>query len=204
MIPFFSSRVLDNYEMVRPYWMLWLMLACMVTHGCLQWLELTVYLWIVDFPLAICAIYLSYRWGFLRSFKVSLLAVLHVSFAWLGVSMLLYGAQSLIFMLSGSMLLGLAPLHALAIGYFASMILAMASRVTLGHSGRPLELDSFTGLLLLCFQTAAVLRILSDIIPAIAPMLYVAAGLVWLICFVLWAAKYAPIYWRQRVDGKPG
>ncbi|MBP6058595.1 MAG: NnrS family protein [Nitrosomonas sp.] len=204
MIPFFSSRVLDNYEMVRPYWMLWLMLACMVTHGCLQWLELTVYLWIVDFPLAICAIYLSYRWGFLRSFKVSLLAVLHVSFAWLGVSMLLYGAQSLIFMLSGSMLLGLAPLHALAIGYFASMILAMASRVTLGHSGRPLELDSFTWLLFLGFQTAAVLRILSDIIPAIAPMLYVAAGLVWLICFVLWAAKYAPIYWRQRVDGKPG
>lgn len=204
MIPFFSSRVLDNYEMVRPYWMLWLMLACMVAHGCLQWLELTAYLWIVDFPLAVCAIYLSYRWGFLRSFKVSLLAVLHVSFAWLGVSMLLYGAQSLIFMLSGSMLFGLAPLHALAIGYFASMILAMASRVTLGHSGRPLELDSFTWLLFLGFQTAAVLRILSDIVPAIAPMLYVGAGLVWLVCFVLWAAKYAPIYWRQRVDGKPG
>lgn len=204
MIPFFSSRVLDNYEMVRPYWMLGLMLACMVAHGCLQWLELTAYLWIVDFPLAVCAIYLSYRWGFLRSFKVSLLAVLHVSFAWLGVSMLLYGAQSLIFMLSGSMLFGLAPLHALAIGYFASMILAMASRVTLGHSGRPLELDSFTWLLFLGFQTAAVLRILSDIIPIIAPILYVAAGLVWLICFVLWAAKYAPIYWRQRVDGKAG
>ena len=204
MIPFFSSRVLENYEMVRPYWMLWLMLGCMVAHGCLQWLELTAYLWIVDFPLAVCAIYLSYRWGFLRSFKVSLLAVLHVSFAWLGVSMLLYGTQSLILMLSGSMLFGLAPLHALAIGYFASMILAMASRVTLGHSGRPLELDSLTWLLFLGFQTAAVIRILADIVPAIAPILYVAAGLVWLICFVLWAAKYAPIYWRQRVDGKPG
>lgn len=204
MIPFFSSRVLDNYEMVRPYWMLWLMLACIVAHGCLQWLEMTAYLWIVDFPLAFCAIYLSYRWGFLRSFKVSLLAVLHVSFAWLGVSMMLYGIQSLVYQLSGNMLLGLAPLHALAIGYFASMVLAMASRVTLGHSGRPLELDRFTWLLFLGFQTAAVLRILADIVPAIAPMFYVAAGLAWLICFVLWAAKYAPIYWRQRVDGKVG
>ncbi|PXW86860.1 uncharacterized protein involved in response to NO [Nitrosomonas sp. Nm84] len=204
MIPFFSSRVLDNYEMVRPYWMLWLMLACIVVHGCLQWLEMTAYLWIVDFPLAACAIYLSYRWGFLRSFKVSLLAVLHVSFAWLGVSMLLYGIQSLVYQLSGNMLLGLAPLHALAIGYFASMVLAMASRVTLGHSGRPLELDRFTWLLFLGFQAAAALRVLADIVPAIAPMFYVAAGLAWLICFVLWAAKYAPIYWRQRVDGKPG
>ncbi len=204
MIPFFSSRVLDNYEMVRPFWMLWLMLAGIVTHGCLQWLELSAYLWIVDFPLAACAAYLSYHWGFMRSFQVSLLAVLHVSFAWLGVSMALYAVQSLIYLLSGSLLLGLAPLHALGIGFFAGMVLAMASRVTLGHSGRPLELDHFTWLLFLGFQATAVIRILADVVPVIAPILYVAAGFVWLICFVLWAAKYAPIYWRQRVDGKPG
>ncbi|MBL0010164.1 MAG: NnrS family protein [Nitrosomonas sp.] len=204
MIPFFSSRVLDNYEMVRPFWMLWLMLAGIVTHGCLQWLELFAYLWIVDFPLAACAAYLSYHWGFMRSFQVSLLAVLHVSFAWLGVSMALYAVQSLIYLLSGSLLLGLAPLHALGIGFFAGMVLAMASRVTLGHSGRPLELDHFTWLLFLGFQATAVIRILADVVPVIAPILYVAVGFVWLICFVLWAAKYAPIYWRQRVDGKPG
>jgi uncharacterized protein involved in response to NO len=205
MIPFFSSRVLEDYEIVRPYWMLWLMLACIVAHGCLQWLEMQAYLWIVDFPLALCAFYLSYRWGFLRSFQVSLLAVLHISFAWLGVSMMLYGAQSLIYMLSGNLLFGLAPLHALGIGYFAGMILAMSSRVTLGHSGRPLELDHFTWLLFLGFQAAAVFRIFADILPAMAqPMLHMAAGLVWLVCFGLWAVKFVPIYWRSRVDGKPG
>ena len=204
MIPFFSSRVLDNYVMVRPFWMLWLMLACIVAHGGLQWLEMTAYQWMADFPLALCALYLSYRWGFLRSFSVSLLAVLHFSFLWLGLSMTLYAVQSLVYMLSGNLLFGLAPLHALAIGFFASMVLAMASRVTIGHSGRPLELDHTTWLLFLGFQSAAVLRILADLIPAMAPMLYVAAGLAWLGCFVLWAAKYAPIYWRQRVDGKPG
>lgn len=204
MIPFFSSRVLDNYVMVRPFWMLWLMLACIVAHGGLQWLEMTAYQWMADFPLALCALYLSYRWGFLRSFSVSLLAVLHFSFLWLGLSMTLYAVQSLVYMLSGNLLFGLAPLHALSIGFFASMVLAMASRVTIGHSGRPLELDRTTWLLFLGFQSAAVLRILADLIPAMAPMLYVAAGLAWLGCFVLWTAKYAPIYWRQRVDGKPG
>ena len=204
MIPFFSSRVLDNYEMVRPFWMLWLMLAGIAAHGSLQWLELAAYLWIVDLPLAACAGYLSYRWGFQRSFQVSLLAVLHVSFAWLGVAMALYGLQSLIYFVSGTMLLGLAPLHAIGIGFFSGMILAMASRVTIGHSGRPLELDRFTWLLFLGFQATAVLRILADIVPAGAPLFYVTAGLVWLACFGLWAGKFAPIYWRARVDGKVG
>ena len=204
MIPFFSSRVLDNYEMVRPFWMLWLMLVCIVAHGSLSWLELTAYLWIVDFTLAICALYLSYRWQLQRSFQVSLLAVLHISFAWFGAAMVLYAVQSLIYFASGNLLFGLAPLHALGIGFFSGMILAMASRVTLGHSGRPLELDRFTWLLFLGFQATAAIRILSDIVPVIGPMLYVLAALVWLACFGLWAGKFAPIYWRQRVDGKAG
>ncbi|MBS0422989.1 MAG: NnrS family protein [Proteobacteria bacterium] len=204
MIPFFSSRVLENYEMVRPFWMLWLMLACIAAHGLLQCFELTGYLWLADFPLAGCALYLSYRWQLQRSFKVSLLAVLHISFAWFGVAMLLYAVQSLVYFASGNLILGLAPLHALGIGFFSGMILAMASRVTLGHSGRPLELDRFTWLLFLGFQATAVIRILADLIPAIAPMFYVLAALVWLGCFGLWAVKFAPIYWRARVDGKAG
>jgi uncharacterized protein involved in response to NO len=209
MIPFFSSRVLENYVLVRPYWMLWFMLICSIGHGLLQLLDIIPYLWIVDFPLAICALYLSYRWGFLRSFSVSLLAVLHISFAWLGLSMLLYGVQSLVFMLTEGELsiLGLAPLHALAIGYFASMVLGMASRVTIGHSGRPLVLDHFTWYLFIGFQAAAVVRILADIVPATAnmtPILYLLAGLIWLGCFICWAVRYVPTFWRPRVDGKSG
>ncbi len=209
MIPFFSSKVLDNYVLVRPYWMLWVMLACSAGHGILQLLDALPYLWLVDFPLAICALYLSFTWGFLRSFSVSLLAVLHISFAWLSLSMLLYGTQSLMLLLSddGIMPFGLAPLHALAIGYFASIVLGMASRVTIGHSGRPLVLDNFTWLLFLGFQTAAIARVLADTVPAIANYtnhFYLLAGLIWLACFAIWAARYAPIFWRERVDGKSG
>ena len=209
MIPFFSSRVLDNYILIRPYWILWLMLACTAGHGLLQLCEMLPYLWLFDFPLAICAFYLSFTWGFLRSFRVSLLAVLHISFIWLGISMLLYGIQSLLWMLADgeSMSLGLAPLHALAIGYFASMVLGMASRVTLGHSGLPLVLDNFTWLLFVGFQAAAIFRVLADIVPAIAQiasLLYLFAGLIWLACFTLWSIRYVPVYWRGRVDGKAG
>jgi uncharacterized protein involved in response to NO len=209
MIPFFSSRVLDNYVLVRPYWILWLMLFCSISHGVLHGLDALPYLWIVDIPLALSALYLSFTWGLLRSFRVSLLAVLHISFAWLSLSMLLYGIQSWMLMQSAgeSWLLGLAPLHALAIGYFASMILAMASRVTIGHCGRPLVLDNVTWWLFIGFQSAAIVRILPDVIPAVtnnAPLLYLLAGIIWLACFLFWAVRYVPVYWRKRIDGKAG
>ena len=105
---------------------------------------------------------------------------------------------------SGDLLFGLAPLHALGIGFFSGMILAMASRVTLGHSGRPLELDRAIWLLFLGFQATAVIRIVADLVPAMAAVFYLLAALVWLGCFGMWAFRFAPIYWRARVDGKPG
>lgn len=210
MIPFFSSRVLDNYVLVRPYWILWLMLACSVGHGIFQLSEAaSFYVWIFDLTLAACALYLSFTWGLLRSFRIRLLAVLHIAFAWLGLAMLLYGTQNLVLFISEgkSWILGLAPLHALAIGYFAGMVLGMASRVTLGHSGQPLVLDKFSWLLFLGFQAAALFRILPDVISAaldLARGAYLVAGMIWLICFTLWAIRYAPLYWRPRADGKPG
>lgn len=211
MIPFFSSRVLENYVLVRPYWLHWVMLACSAGHGLLQLTESGLsWSWMADLPLAAIAIYLSFTWGLLRSFRNHLLAVLHIGFAWMGIAMLLYGVQSLVFLASGNelLILGLAPLHALGIGYFASMVLGMASRVTLGHSGRPLALDSFSWLLFIGFQTAVILRMAPDLIGGVpgqaASLVYLLAGLAWLVCFALWAARYAPIYWRARVDGKAG
>lgn len=209
MTPFFSSRVLKNYVVVKPDWILWLMLTCAAGHGILQLWEAPAWLWLFDLPLAASALYLSFAWGLLRSFRVGLLAVLHIAFAWLGLAMLLFSTQSLVLLLSEGewSWFGLAPLHALTIGYFASMVLGMASRVTLGHSGHPLILDRFTWLLFIGFQSSALVRTLADVIPAaahLAPYLYLLAGLIWLACFTPWVVRYAPNYWRPRADGKPG
>ncbi|MDT8363364.1 MAG: NnrS family protein [Nitrosomonas sp.] len=212
MIPFFSSRVLQDYVIVRPYLLLWVMLTCSILHGWLHFTGFEQYAWISDLLLALCALYLSYVWGFARGFSVRLLAVLHVAFIWLGLAMLLFSLQGfLAWSISEGegqrYWFGLAPLHMLTIGYFASMVLGMASRVTLGHSGRPLKLDKYTWLLFLGFQAAVLFRALPEILSIAltwAPWFYLMAGGVWLICFMLWAGKYAPIFWRARADGKPG
>jgi len=54
-------------------------------------------------------------------------------------------------------------------------------------------------------QLVAMLRVLADILPMQARHgLYFAAGAVWLTCFVPWVARYLPVYWRPRADGRPG
>ena len=204
MIPFFSSRVLENYRIVRPDWALWVMLAGAAGHGALEIAGLVPWLWLADLPFLLTTAYLSWAWGLLKSFRVRLLAVLHIAFAWLSVGLALSAVQSLA-ALGGWMVLGLAPLHAIALGYFASMVLGMGARVTLGHSGRELVGDGATWGLFLGFQAAAVARVLGDLPLGLpAGHLYLLAALVWLACFGPWAAKYGPAYWRARIDGRPG
>lgn len=204
MIPFFSSRVLENYTLVRPYPALYFMLACAVMHGALEIADAQRWLWLADLPLSVCAAYFSLVWGLGRCFKVKLLAVLHVAFAWLPLAMLLYGIQSLWLFFTGAAPFGFAPLHALAIGFFASMILAMASRVTLGHSGQELIADHATWALFLGFQLTIVARISPDLLGLPATLLYPLAAVIWLASYGPWFIKYAPLYWRPRSDGRPG
>ncbi|MFA7241227.1 MAG: NnrS family protein [Sulfuricellaceae bacterium] len=204
MIPFFSSRVLPNYKIVRPKFALWTMLVCSLGHGCLEIAGMGRWLWLADIPFALTALHLTWRWQFVRSFKTRILAVLHIGFAWLGVALALYAGQSLA-LLAGWTAPGLAALHALTIGFFASMMLAMATRVTLGHSGSELVADGATWALFLGFQGATVARIADDLpLPIPHGHLYLFAAVVWLACFIFWFAKYAPHYWRPRADGQPG
>ena len=208
MIPFFSSRVLDDYPIVRPKSALGVMLICSFGHGMLEFLGWNAWLWLFDLPLLVQALYLSWHWQFRRSFQVRLLAVLHVGFAWLSIALALYTVQSLVLLASGgeTAMLGLAPLHALTVGLFASMVLGMVSRVTLGHSGMELKADGVTWALFLGFQAATLARIGGDLPPAggMAGHFYLLAALIWLACFVPWFGKYAPMYWRPRSDGQPG
>ncbi len=207
MLPFFSSCVLSPYEQVQPFGLLRLMVAAAVLHGLLQGFGAQDWMLLTDLPLLVGSAYLTLRWGFRRSFAVPLLAVLHIAFAWLGIAMLLFVAQDLLWLLQGSLSLGRAPLHALGIGFISAMTMAMASRVTLGHSGRPLQLDRFTALLFAGLNLAALSRVLAEL-PGLHALFGIstnllAAGL-WLLCLLPWALRYGAMYCAPRVDGRSG
>jgi len=205
MIPFFSQSVLINYIMLRPAWGPPLMLICVAGHAMLELAGLSAWRFIADAPLAIAALHHSWIWQFRRSFHARLLAMLHIAFLWLGIGMTLYTAQSLALLVTGTDYFGRAPLHALGIGFFAGMIVAMASRVTLGHSGRALEANDLTWYVLFGVNIAAVLRIVAELMPGTAGgILNVLAAAAWLLSFLLWGGLYLPMYLHQRVDRKPG
>jgi uncharacterized protein involved in response to NO len=206
MIPFFSGSVIPGYAIVRPEWALAIVPPAALIHLALEMTGCTAWTWIPDFAIAATALYLTWRWRFRASFVQPILAMLHIGFAWLGIAMLLFAVQSLA-LLSGTEILAKAPLHALTIGYFGGMVLAMVTRVTLGHSGRLLVVEKSIWWMFLLFQLTAIFRIIGDL-PGLPPIArshsYLTAAALWLICFVFWAARYLPIYWRPREDGQPG
>ena len=207
MIPFFSSMALEDYDIKRPFWALAVMISCLTGHALLIIMSKPQWTFIFDFLLAGIACYLSWLWGFRKSFKVPLLAMLHIAFLWLPVGMLMSGIQSLNLYIFNELILGKAPVHAIGIGFATSLVLAMATRVTLGHSGRNLIAAKFTIGCFWLLQLIALFRIFGDIPRFILPNMHywtLLAGILWIFCFLLWASHFTPIYLKPRVDGRPG
>jgi uncharacterized protein involved in response to NO len=202
MIPFFTSNAVPFVTPWRPGWTLAALLAASWGHGLLEFTA-AQWTWVADFPAAALALYLATRWGFAHSLGNRLLAMLHLAFAWMPAMWLLHGAQSLL-ALAGVTTLGLAPIHALSIGFLASLTLAMVSRVSCGHSGRSLAADRLTWVAFLFLQLAAATRVAADVFIGAYGTLLATAALIWLGCFAAWTWRYLPYYWRPRADGKPG
>ena len=147
MVPFFTRSVMPDYPLYQPSWMLWLVPLCGLGHALSASLSLWAWRLIFDVPLMLAVFYLSYRWQFFRALKAErLAAVLHIAFLWLGIALLLFNVQSAWLGLTDQLILGKAPLHALTLGFFSALVIAMVSRVTLGHSGRIPRSDTFTWL----------------------------------------------------------
>jgi uncharacterized protein involved in response to NO len=97
-----------------------------------------------------------------------------------------------------------AGLHALAAGAMGSMILAVMTRVSLGHTGRPLVLPRGAVACYGLIHAGAIARVGSALVPGAAAPLLLAGGLLWAAAFGLFAALYAPILARPRIDGREG
>lgn len=205
MVPWFTGRVIANYVMVRPYGPLLAMLVASLAHAGLAVGGVSALSWLADLPLAALAGWFAARWGVARGLRQArLLAMLHVAFLWAVVAFALYALDALARHAGWGWSAGQAPLHVLGIGFFATMLIAMSSRVSLGHSGRALEADRATWGLFWLLQIAAVTRALPELSAVFPRGLVALSGALWLLVFVGWGVKYAPMYWRPRIDGKPG
>lgn len=203
MVPFFSQCVLAGYHAVRPAWALAAICALALVHLLGELAHAYAWLWPVDVAIASLCAWLAWQWQPWRARHVRLLFVLHWAFAWLPLAFALYALQSAWFAATGDFVLGRAPAHALTVGYFGSMLVAMVTRVTQGHSGRVLEMGPVAWSCFLAMQAVAILRIAADLV-ADAPAWLAVSAIAWLVAFAPWVLRNAWIYVTPRVDGKAG
>ena len=203
MLPFFSGNVARGYRVVRPRWSLPLVWVLLLAHLLLDWRGAPGWLWLIDVPLALVFAWHAMAWQPWKAMRPGLLVVLHLAFVWLPLAFVLYAVQDVVYASSGHLVLGRAPLHALAIGYFGSMLVAMVTRVTQGHSGRPLQMGAVPWLCFALLQMVALLRIRAEL-GGDTYLWLVIAAYGWLLAFLPWVLRSAWIYLTPRVDGKLG
>jgi len=206
MFPFFAANVVTGYRPWRPLpWLagMWLFIAL---HVLLELIGLRAWLWLADLPLLLLSAWALWRWwprGMLSDDVPGLLAVLFLGTLWLPLTFALYLIQSLVLFITNTPILGYAPLHALVVGFFSSILVAMVTRVTHGHSGRKLVMPHVAWFSFIAIQIVALIRIGADIV-ADSYTWHSVAALGWLLALTPWVLYIGKIYLSARIDGKNG
>ena len=138
------------------------------------------------------------RWSGLRTASDPLVLILHLSYAWLPIGLLLLGASAFVPELPRS-----SALHALAAGAMASMTLAVMTRASLGHTGRQLRADGWTVTIYVLVTAGALLRVTAPWLPLDYMRAIELAGAGWGGAFLLFALAYGPKLIGPRPDGRP-
>ena len=136
------------------------------------------------------------RWRGLATIREPLLVVLHVGYGWLACGLLLLALNGFWALMPAS-----DAVHALTIGAVGTMTLAVMTRASLGHTGRPLAAGPGTTAIFALVTTAALLRLAVPLSGGRAELLLALAGVAWSGAFGLFALLYARPLSQPRVSG---
>ena len=202
MIPFFAGNVVQDYVAWRPYWVLALLWILLIAHLLFQFSGQNSLQFVSAFALSALTAVMLWRW-WPRNKAPGLFMVLIWGFAWAPIGFALIGADSFAEFAGFGLGLGRAPIHALYIGMAGSLVIAMVTRVTLGHSGRPLAMNRTAWLAFWGIQLSAIARIIAGARGEHGHWL-VLAGVIWILLVTPWTLRQAGIYLSRRADGKAG
>lgn len=147
---------------------------------------------------AINAVRLS-GWYHNRVWGHPLIWVLQLGYAWLVVGLILSALANF------GLLNPLTAVHGLTSGAIGVLTLGMMARVSLGHTGRDLQVRWPMALSFALVNLAALTRTLPYALDSERLMLWLnLSGLLWIAGFAVFTAIYLPFLIKARVDGRPG
>lgn len=123
---------------------------------------------------------------------------LHAAYVCLPLSLLLRGLMDNTYVAHNL-------IHLFAIGALAGVILAMITRVTMGHTGRAIYQGPNMSVAFFALVIAAFIRSFGvAFFPAQLFMMVNISGALWVLAFSLFVWKFGSMLITPRVDGHPG
>ncbi len=122
-----------------------------------------------------------------------LLFILHAGYAWIVIGYLLLGLTSFTDVIPRS-----SALHAITTGAAGTMILAVMTRVSLGHTGRKLHASTITVALYATVMVAALIRVAAPMTGSHYTLLLNLSALAWMAAFAGFIWEYWPVLSRPR------
>ncbi|MBT7510022.1 MAG: NnrS family protein [Rhodospirillaceae bacterium] len=117
-----------------------------------------------------------------------LMWALHLGYAWLALALILIGLSGL-----SDAVPVTAAIHALTVGAFGTMILAVMTRASLGHTGRELAATRGTMAIFILVTTAAIARVAAPFLGNQDLTAFWISGLAWTAAYGLFTVLYYPI-----------
>ncbi len=200
VIPFFTERRIDGFIARRRPWLDHAATLSVVVAGLtMTWPEAAALTGSLLFAAAALNAGRWLGWYTPKIWRVPLLWVLHTGYLWLVLGLALHGLAQFLPALAST------ALHALSIGGIIALALGMMARVSLGHTGRALEVGPAMIVAFALIHLSAVVRtLLPLLLPGDAPVWIVVAGLAWILAFGIFLAIYFPLLVAPRADGQPG
>jgi uncharacterized protein involved in response to NO len=147
---------------------------------------------VLAFSAALVHGYRLARWKGFATISNPLLFVLHVAYLWLPIGYALLGCA-----VFGWLFTPTAALHALTMGAIGSMVLAVTTRVALGHTGRPLQAARATVMAYWILTFAVLLRVLGPLLGTNYMLMIDGSGAGWMLAFGIFLWVYWPILTRS-------
>ena len=202
VIPAFTRNAVPGSDPIHKQWLevcafgLLLLIAAMTLLGesiaLAPWVPVTLLL----LAAAAHALRLAY-WQPQLTLNNPLLWMMPVAYSWLPLALFLRGLSSFAIVVPGTWI------HALTAGALSSLIVAMMMRSSLGHTGRELIASRADVASFLLLQLAAILRVIAGMTGSYRAMV-ITSGVVWMLAFLVFLLRYAPMLLQPRVDGRPG
>jgi len=201
VIPFFTKNKIQGVQINLPPWINLISLFSIALLA-VPWPESTPKLFLVTIlTVAVIAnILRQFLWKPQVTLKVPILYILHIGVGLINIELIL----KLIGIFNPKVHFTHASLHLLLAGGLGVVGMGIMTRVTLGHTGRAIRANFWTGLSYLSIVLGTLLRVFVPIFISefYFQSLHISSGL-WTLGFAIFLLRYTKIMFTQRPDGKP-